>query len=157
MSIELVELVLVWAIGVLIFASALLTLVRITVGPSVLDRVVATDVLVSIVVCALGAYAAFTRLSTTLPLLVSLSLVGFLGSVAVARFVAADRDPERSVGGTGLGSADPDPEHDPVTGERVDLREDVTQGDGRRRRHGTAGDQGVGPDHGPSRTAEGRA
>lgn len=52
----------------------------------------ATDVLVSIVVCALGAYAALTDAWTTLPLLISLSLVGFMGSVAVARFVARDRD-----------------------------------------------------------------
>lgn len=93
MTIDGLETVLTWVIGALLFLAALLTLVRITIGPSVLDRVVASDVLVSIVVCALGAHAALTGLSTTLPLLVSLSLVGFLGSVAVARFVARDRDP----------------------------------------------------------------
>lgn len=90
--IETVETVLTWIIGALLSVSALLALIRITIGPSVLDRVVATDVLVSIVVCALGAYAALTDASTTLPLLISLSLIGFLGSVAVARFVARDRD-----------------------------------------------------------------
>jgi len=92
MSLDLVETVLTWIIGALLAVSAALTLVRITRGPSVLDRVVATDVLVSIVVCALGAYAALTEAWTTLPLLISLSLVGFLGSVAVARFVARDTD-----------------------------------------------------------------
>lgn len=89
---SLVETVLTWLVGGLLATSAALTLVRITRGPSVLDRVVATDVLVSIVLCALGAYAALTEAWTTLPLLISLSLVGFLGSVAVARFVARDRD-----------------------------------------------------------------
>lgn len=84
--------VLGWLIGGLLGVSALLTLIRIIIGPSVLDRVVATDVLVSVVVCSLGAHVALNPGSTTLPLLISLSLVGFMGSVVVARFVARDRD-----------------------------------------------------------------
>jgi multicomponent Na+:H+ antiporter subunit F len=79
-------------IGGVLAVSALLTLLRVIMGPSVLDRVVATDTLVSIVVCSLGAHIALNPGSTTLPLLISLSLVGFMGSVAVARFVARDRD-----------------------------------------------------------------
>lgn len=81
-----------WVIGAILVLSALLTLVRIVRGPSVLDRVVASDVLVSIIVCVLAVEAAATDHSTTLPILISLSLVGFTGSVAVARFVARDRD-----------------------------------------------------------------
>jgi multicomponent Na+:H+ antiporter subunit F len=84
--------VLTWLTGALLTVSALLTLIRIIIGPSVLDRVVATDVLVSIVVCSLGAQVALNPGSATLPILISLSLVGFMGSVAVARFVARDRD-----------------------------------------------------------------
>ncbi len=94
MSLETVETVLAWLIGGLMTLSALLTLARVTIGPSVLDRVVASDTLVSIVICSLGAHIALTGTLSTMPLLVSLSLVGFLGSVAVARFVARDRDPE---------------------------------------------------------------
>ncbi len=93
MNLDVVESVLAWVVGAVLALAALLTLVRVTIGPSVLDRVVATDVLLSVVVCALGAHAALTSGSTTLPLLISLSLVGFLASVAVARFVAKDRDP----------------------------------------------------------------
>lgn len=93
MTYDNLQTVLAWGLGGLLSLAAMLTLIRITVGPSVLDRVVAFDVLVSIVVCALGAHIALTGLSTTLPLLVSLSLVGFMGSVAVARFVARDHDP----------------------------------------------------------------
>ncbi len=85
-----------YAIGGVLFGAAMLVVVRIIRGPSVLDRVVATDVLVSIVVCALGVEAALARHSTTLPILISLSLVGFVGSVAVARFVARDRDTQPS-------------------------------------------------------------
>lgn len=84
--------IMTWAIGILLVSAALLTVARIITGPSVLDRVVASDVLVSIVVCSLGAQTALVEGSSTLGLLISLSLVGFMGSVAVARFVARDRD-----------------------------------------------------------------
>ena len=70
MSLDLLENVLAWAIGGLLAISALLALIRITIGPSVLDRVVGSDVLVSIVVCSLGAQAALTDGSSTLPLFV---------------------------------------------------------------------------------------
>lgn len=76
--------------------SALLSVVRIVRGPSVLDRTVASEVLVSTIVCALGALAAINRSSTTLPLVISLSLVGFLGSVAVARFIPQPSDEHRA-------------------------------------------------------------
>lgn len=81
-----------WAVGILLVLASLLTVIRIVTGPSVLDRVVATDVLVSVVVCALGAQTALVEGTSTLPILITLSLVGFMGSVAVARFVARDRD-----------------------------------------------------------------
>lgn len=88
----MLETVFGWAIGTVLLASAALTLARIVRGPSVLDRIVGTEVLVSTLVCALGAHVALRPGSTTLPLLISLSLVGFVASVAVARFVARDRD-----------------------------------------------------------------
>mgnify|MGYP002653312387 CR=1 FL=1 len=47
----------------------------------------ALEVLMGILICSLGVEAAVHRHTTTLPVLVSLSLIGFLGSVSVARFV----------------------------------------------------------------------
>jgi multicomponent Na+:H+ antiporter subunit F len=41
---------------------------------------------VAVVICALALEAAVHRHTTTLPVLVVLSLVGFVGSVSVARF-----------------------------------------------------------------------
>jgi multicomponent Na+:H+ antiporter subunit F len=76
--------------------AALLTLIRIVRGPSVLDRAVGSEVLVSILVCAIGIQAAMSRQPHALPILVSLSLLGFLGSGAVVRFVPRDVDPGRS-------------------------------------------------------------
>lgn len=81
--------------GAALAIAAGLTMVRIVRGPTVLDRVVALDVLVSVVVCALGLEAAYNRHTTTVPIMVSLGLVGFVGSVSVARFVAKDDDTDR--------------------------------------------------------------
>ncbi len=73
--------------GVLFAASALLAVYRIVRGPSVLDRVVAGDVLVSTVICALGAEMAINRHTDNLPVLLVLALFAVLGSFSVARFL----------------------------------------------------------------------
>ncbi len=76
-------------IAVVLGLSALLATIRIVRGPSVLDRAVASEVLVASLVCALATEAALDRYTTTLPIVISLSLVGFLASVGVARFMGA--------------------------------------------------------------------
>jgi multicomponent Na+:H+ antiporter subunit F len=81
----------------MLFAAAALTLVRVVRGPTFLDRVVAMDVLIAVLVCALGLEAAVNRHDTTLPILVSLSLVGFVGAVSVARLVSRDRHDDEGV------------------------------------------------------------
>ncbi len=59
-----------------------------------LDRVVALDVLVAVVICGLALEAAVRQHTTTLPILVVLSLLGFVGSVSVARFTPGSDDVE---------------------------------------------------------------
>ncbi|MCZ7429910.1 monovalent cation/H+ antiporter complex subunit F [Micromonospora sp. WMMA1949] len=80
-------------VTVLLVAAGGLTLVRIIRGPSILDRAVATDVLLAVAVAAIATEAAYSRDATALPVLVVLALVGFIGSVSVARF-AARRNPK---------------------------------------------------------------
>jgi multicomponent Na+:H+ antiporter subunit F len=75
-------------------AAAVLLVVRIALGPTMLDRVVALDVLVATLICGLGIEAAVNRHTTTLPVLVVLSLVGFVGSVSMARFNPGSDDIE---------------------------------------------------------------
>jgi len=67
--------------------AALLVLVRLVRGPSVPDRIVALDVLVQIVVAGIAVAAAVTRDGTYLSVLVAVSLLGFVGTVSVGRFV----------------------------------------------------------------------
>jgi multicomponent Na+:H+ antiporter subunit F len=69
--------------------AALLAVYRIVVGPSVLDRVIASDVLVATIICALAAEMALNRHTDTLPVLLVLALFAVLGSLSVARFLPA--------------------------------------------------------------------
>ena len=64
---------------------------RIARGPSLLDRVLASDVLLAILGAALCIDMAVNRHLNNLMLLVAVSIIGFIGSVTVARFVADRR------------------------------------------------------------------
>lgn len=68
-------------------AAAVLALVRLVLGPTVPDRIVALDNLLLVVVAGLAVAAAATGESAFLGVLVAVSLLGFVGSVTVGRFV----------------------------------------------------------------------
>lgn len=73
----------------LVFAvAALLTLWRVITGPSILDRAVASDVLLTEVMCVLGAEMAINHHTRTLPVLLVIAAIGVFGSISIARFVA---------------------------------------------------------------------
>lgn len=79
---------LVIAILAVFAIAAALTIVRMVVGPSILDRAVASDVLLSLVLCVLGAEAVINQHTRTLPIMLIIASIGVFGSIAVARFVA---------------------------------------------------------------------
>ncbi|GAB6859885.1 monovalent cation/H+ antiporter complex subunit F [Microbacterium xylanilyticum] len=73
----------------IVFAvAAILTVIRIVIGPSILDRAVAADVLLTEVMCVLGADMAINHHTRTLPVLIVVAAVGVFGSISVARYVA---------------------------------------------------------------------
>ncbi|SDB91629.1 multicomponent Na+:H+ antiporter subunit F [Sanguibacter gelidistatuariae] len=74
----------------LLMGAAVLALIRAERGPSMLDRTVALDVFVTALVGGVVLESAMTGRTDTLPLLVVLSLVGFVGSVTIARFASAE-------------------------------------------------------------------
>ena len=75
------------AAGVLL-VSALVAVNRVAVGPSQLDRSVAADLIVAVVVASLGLWTVWTDQPTELLVLVLLSLLGFTSAVSVARMVS---------------------------------------------------------------------
>lgn len=82
----------------LLGVAAVLTLIRLVRGPGLLDRVVALDCLLVILVMAVAPQSSTgNRSGVALSITVSAALLGFVGTVAVARYV------ERTGAGSGAG------------------------------------------------------
>jgi multicomponent Na+:H+ antiporter subunit F len=99
------------ATAVILALAGALTLWRLVRGPSVLDRSVALDALTSICLIAVALVACVQRSGALLPVLLVISLVGFTGSVTVARFAAGRDGREVSAEDD---SAGPDPRSTPT-------------------------------------------
>jgi multicomponent Na+:H+ antiporter subunit F len=79
--------VVAYVVGGILSVAAALALYRAVRGPSILDRVLALDVVLAIIGAVLVLNMVVNRHLDNLILLVTISLVGFIGSVTVARFV----------------------------------------------------------------------
>lgn len=82
-----VVLIVLWGV---LSLSTLAAVWRTAVGPTILDRVAASDVVVVNVVLALALYVAQTRSRLALALILAMTLLAFLGNVAVTRFVTRE-------------------------------------------------------------------
>jgi multicomponent Na+:H+ antiporter subunit F len=81
----------VWAIAAaMLIAAGAITMFRLLAGPSTLDRLVALDTVVAVIMCAIGTWAAYSLDTTVTYGLAALALIGFVGSVSVARFRVRD-------------------------------------------------------------------
>jgi multicomponent Na+:H+ antiporter subunit F len=76
---------------VILGAAAALFAVRLCVGPSLADRVIALNGLVLVGMGAIATHAAHTGNGTFLPALVALALVGPIGNAMIARFIEGHR------------------------------------------------------------------
>lgn len=90
--------IIVWTVaGVLLGAAAVITMFRLLAGPSTLDRLVALDTLTAVTMCGIGTFAAASMDTTVTYSLAAVALIGFIGSVSVARFRVPDTpDPRRT-------------------------------------------------------------
>jgi multicomponent Na+:H+ antiporter subunit F len=81
------------AVSAVVFGvAALLVVVRITRGPTMLDRAIAFDVLVSIAIGGIVVQAAVDDNADAVPLILVATLLGFVGSVSIARFTPGSDD-----------------------------------------------------------------
>ena len=78
----------------MLLAAALMALVRIERGPSMFDRILGLDVITAVLIGTVTIIAAITDRVDLVPVLVVLALVGFIGSVTVARFAAVESTEE---------------------------------------------------------------
>ena len=78
----------------MLFIAAFCALARMVMGPTMPDRAVALDVLVAVCICVIAVLTALADVEFTLPLLLVLTLLVFVGSVCVARFSPGSDDVE---------------------------------------------------------------
>lgn len=96
---------------------------RIVVGPTILDRAVATDMLVVLLVMAMALEAVARRSVHAGAAMLSMTALAFLSTIAVARFVA--REDADAADAPQVGT----PEHEAISdpGEAVEAARDEGQ------------------------------
>ncbi|MEE1929545.1 monovalent cation/H+ antiporter complex subunit F [Streptomyces sp. TRM 70351] len=72
---------------VMLSVAGALTVVRLVRGPNVLDRIVALDVIVTLLVAGIAVGVATSGQGSAVPVLIVLALLGFVGSVTAAHLV----------------------------------------------------------------------
>lgn len=71
----------------LVMLGVLLAMFRLVKGPTLPDRIVALDTMTVLIVAFCGLFALDTGVTAFLDVAVALALIGFLATVALARFV----------------------------------------------------------------------
>jgi len=72
--------------------AGLLTLIRLIKGPWILDRAMALDVLVVLIVAGFAVNMAMTDSVLSLPILVCTALLGFVGTLSVVRLTEGRKE-----------------------------------------------------------------
>jgi multicomponent Na+:H+ antiporter subunit F len=80
------------ASGVMLGLGAILTMIRVEKGPTMLDRAVGFDIISNIVIIGVALDAAVELRTDIVPILAALALFGFVSSVTIARFVSVEPD-----------------------------------------------------------------
>lgn len=86
LSLQFLQIAQLIALG-LLSLSFLLTVYRFIVGPTLPDRVLALDLLVTVAIGYIAVVGIRTGFTLYLDIAIGLSLVGFLATVAFARFI----------------------------------------------------------------------
>jgi multicomponent Na+:H+ antiporter subunit F len=86
-----------WALNValgLLSLALLITVIRVIIGPTLPDRVMALDMLVAVAIGFIAVLGVKTGQALYADIAIALGLVGFLATVALARFVLKRRSIE---------------------------------------------------------------
>lgn len=67
--------------------TAVAALIRIVRGPTILDRMVASDVLLTTLMLAVGSHMALTGRNENIPVMVAIAATAVLATIVVARYV----------------------------------------------------------------------
>ena len=83
---------------VMVMAALAIGFVRLALGPSLADRVVALDMMTITIIVFCGIYAVYTGDASFLDVAIVLALIGFLATVALARYAERRFERDRSTG-----------------------------------------------------------
>jgi len=83
---------------ILLICAMLLTTLRVVLGPTLADRVLALDQLVAIVIGFIAVIAVRTGFGLYIDIALALGLVGFLATAAFARYIQVIRGPTQNPG-----------------------------------------------------------
>ncbi len=89
--------VLYWVAGALLLIAAFVALVRLMLGPTVLDRTVAADLVTSVAIGITALIVVWWSRFDLRALLVLFALTGFFSSVAISRFVGRETHRDRKI------------------------------------------------------------
>lgn len=89
MSLTLVVLAMTAGVGLTV--TALLTIVRIIAGPTLLDRMIASDVLLTTLMLALGLDMVVRGHTDSIPLMTAIAATATFATIVVARYVRRQR------------------------------------------------------------------
>ncbi|GAA3703818.1 hypothetical protein GCM10022377_16920 [Zhihengliuella alba] len=81
-----------WTAGILLSLAAVLVIIRLMRGPSILDRAIAMDVLLAIIMAALCVDMAVNGHLNHMAFVVVACVVGFIGTVTISRYVTDRRN-----------------------------------------------------------------
>lgn len=74
--------------GVMLAFAAGASVFRIVKGPAILDRMIASDMLVTTLILVLGAEMVYHHHTRTIPIMIVLALTAVFASMSVARYVS---------------------------------------------------------------------
>lgn len=86
-----------WISAVLLLIAALLALIRLTVGPTTLDRAVAIDLLTAVAIGVTALVIVWWVRADLLVLMIIFALTGFFSSVAIAKYSGRSNNAERKL------------------------------------------------------------
>ena len=75
-------------VGIMFTAAAFMALYRIVRGPSILDRMIASDVLMTTIILVVGAEMVYNGHTRSIPFMLVLAAIAIFATVSVARYVS---------------------------------------------------------------------
>ncbi|MGO3734616.1 MAG: monovalent cation/H+ antiporter complex subunit F [Canibacter sp.] len=81
------QLIVAWGGGLSLGITAMLALIRAIIGPGILDRIIASDVVLTTIVLALGADMVLRGHTSSIPIMIVISASAAFATIIVARYV----------------------------------------------------------------------